>query len=130
MKPLSARWPSRRELPRDGSVGHDQAGGRTGVSATLAKGSSIGAFVVEGVLGRGAMGVVYRARHHATGHEVAIKTMLLEEADDLVARERFKREAQAAQSVDHPGVVKCLGAGEQHGSLWIAFELLPGGTLA
>ncbi len=89
----------------------------------------IGGFVVADVLGRGGMGSVYRARN-AEGVEVALKLMLGADVEDIVARERFRREALAAASVDHPGVVKCLGSGEYGKGLWIAFEIVKGGSLA
>jgi formylglycine-generating enzyme required for sulfatase activity len=92
-------------------------------------GSTVGGFVIEGILGRGGMGTVYQARD-PSGAVVALKTIVGEDADDLVFRERFRREATAAVAVVHPGIVRCLGSGEHGRGLWIALELVPGGSLA
>jgi serine/threonine-protein kinase len=95
----------------------------------IAPGASIGGFRVEGILGSGGMGTVYRARS-PEGAEVAIKLLSGEDAANLVFRERFRREARTAATVAHPGVVRCLGSGEHGRFLWIALELMPGGSLA
>src|SRR5882724_4702981 len=92
-------------------------------------GGTIGGFSIDSQLGRGAMGAVYRA-HDAKNNPVALKLMIGEDTEDLVARERFRREATSATAVAHRGIVRCLGSGEHGRSLWIAFELVPGGSLA
>jgi formylglycine-generating enzyme required for sulfatase activity len=95
----------------------------------LAAGAILGAFRIEATLGRGAMGIVYRATD-ARGHAVALKVMAADVAADLVFVERFRRELGAATSVEHPNVVRCAGGIDQRGLLAIAFELVPGGSLA
>src|SRR4051812_32768081 len=95
----------------------------------LPTGASLGGFRIDGVLGRGAMGAVYRAVG-PSGVAVALKVIVGEAAQDLVYRERFRREAGAAAAVVHPGIVRCLGSGEQDRILWLALELVPGGCLA
>ncbi|HZU97666.1 MAG TPA: bifunctional serine/threonine-protein kinase/formylglycine-generating enzyme family protein [Planctomycetota bacterium] len=95
----------------------------------LPKGSIVGDYTIEEILGRGGMGAVYKARS-SSGEHVALKMLSTEDEEDLVFRERFKREAAAAALIAHEGVVRALGAGEHGKGLWIAFELVGGGSLA
>lgn len=94
---------------------------------------SIGRFEIEGVLGRGAMGVVYVARDPVIGRKVALKTLVLpegvEEAEEF--RVRFLREAQAAGILNHPGIVTVYDAGvdEPTSLSYIAMELVEGRSL-
>ncbi|MGQ9496202.1 MAG: protein kinase domain-containing protein [Thermoanaerobaculaceae bacterium] len=94
---------------------------------------SIGRFEIEGVLGRGAMGVVYVARDPVIGRKVALKTLVLpegvEEAEEF--RVRFLREAQAAGILNHPGIVTVYDAGvdEATSLSYIAMELVEGRSL-
>jgi serine/threonine protein kinase len=89
----------------------------------------IGPHLILAPIGQGGMGAVYKARHEATGAEVALKVVLPDLARDERFVERFQREARAAAAVSHPNVARCLGSGVDAGKLWIAFEYLPGGTL-
>ncbi len=87
-------------------------------------------YVIETLIGRGGMGVVYRARHRGTDRCVAIKRMLMS-ADgppDLV--DRFLREARVMGRIDHQSVVGVLDVGVEHGSAYIVMELLQGASLA
>ncbi|MCO5166136.1 MAG: serine/threonine protein kinase [Planctomycetes bacterium] len=74
-------------------------------------------------LGRGAFGVVYEAAR-PDGAKVALKVLLAASADD--ARARFLREAAAGRAVEHEGVVRVLGHGEDRGLPWLAMELVEG----
>ena len=95
---------------------------------SLAPGSSFGGFRIEGTLGQGGMGTVYRALGPA-GEAVALKVLTGEGVSEKVFRARFRREAEIAEKIVHPGIVRCLGSGEHGGLLWIALELMPGGSL-
>src|SRR5262249_32801655 len=75
----------------------------------LRPGTRLGPFVVEGELGRGGMGVVLRARDEA-GRPVALK--IVHGLRETTLR-RFSREVRALAALDHPNVVRHLGAGEQ-----------------
>jgi eukaryotic-like serine/threonine-protein kinase len=93
----------------------------------------LGRYVVERVLGRGAMGVVYLARDPVIGREVALKTLSIspdaEEAEEF--RQRFLREAQAAGRLNHPGIVTVHDAGvdPQLGVSFMAMEFIEGRSL-
>jgi serine/threonine protein kinase/tetratricopeptide (TPR) repeat protein len=89
----------------------------------------IGHYTITGKLGQGGMGVVYAARDERLGRDVALKAMASLKGDDT-ARRRFRREAKAAASVNHPNVCQLYEIGEDGGELFIAMELLQGETLA
>jgi len=77
---------------------------------------SLGRYCVECEIGRGAMGVVYRARDPTIDRDVAIKTISLagqDSADELEYRERFLQEARAAGRLSHPGIVAIFDAAEE-----------------
>lgn len=96
-------------------------------SDLLTKSPQIGAFVVEEVLGEGAMASVYRARHAETGREVAVKVLHREVARDEVAVERFRREYETASSLSHERIVEVLDFGEtEDGSYFMSMEYLQG----
>jgi serine/threonine protein kinase len=87
----------------------------------------IGPFRLLSILGRGGMGVVYRAEHVTSGEVVALKTV---PAAAGVERSRIHDEIQALRSIDHPGVVRILAEGSAAGVPWYAMELVEGRTLA
>ena len=87
--------------------------------------------IVEEV-GRGAMGVVYKAYDPVIGRTVAIKTMLargLAEADFAAFRARFQFEAQSAGTLTHPNIITVYDFGEEEGMLYLAMEYLEGKSL-
>ncbi|MCO5169969.1 MAG: bifunctional serine/threonine-protein kinase/formylglycine-generating enzyme family protein [Planctomycetes bacterium] len=89
------------------------------------------AYEVEGELGRGAMGVVLRARERSTGRRVALKLVVgPRDAGDAAraarARERFRREGEITASLRHPGIVRVHAAGEADGVHFLAYELVEG----
>ncbi len=90
-----------------------------------------GRYVVLGELGRGAMGMVYRAVDPIIEREVAVKTLLPNLRDEVMAesRERFLREARSAGRLNHPNIVTIHDVGEEDGTAYIAMELLDGRTL-
>ena len=84
--------------------------------------AAIGAWKVEGELGRGGGGVVYRARPVEGGAPVAIKTLLRFAPERL--RERLLREGELAARLDHPGIVRLLERGEEDGRPYLVYELV------
>ena len=84
-------------------------------------------YTVMEPIGKGGMGIVYRARHEATGREVAVK-WLASHADEML-RLRFDREARATASVRHANVVPVLGAGTTREGAFIVMELVEGFSL-
>jgi eukaryotic-like serine/threonine-protein kinase len=90
----------------------------------------LGAYDVLEPIGRGGMGIVFKARHRTLGREVAVKRLLggpFAEAEELA---RFHTEAAAAAHLDHPNIVKIFEVGEQHGEPYLILELVDGGSLA
>jgi tetratricopeptide (TPR) repeat protein/tRNA A-37 threonylcarbamoyl transferase component Bud32 len=83
-------------------------------------------YEVLGELGRGGMGVVYRARHLALNRHVALKMILTGVRAGARERARFRREAEAAARLQHPNIVQIYEVGEQDGCLFLALELVEG----
>lgn len=96
--------------------------------------TSVGPYDIASELGRGGMGVVYRARRQGAGHDVALK--VIGDVDrpgtgpSPEALARFQREARIAQELDHPGIVKVLDSGMEGEAAWFAMELVEGEPLS
>ncbi len=90
---------------------------------------SLGPFVIESLLGEGAVGRVHRARHRGSGEQVALKVLWPQHRASL--RSLVLREVAAAARLDHPGAVWVHDFGEDpEEGPWVALELLTGGALA
>jgi eukaryotic-like serine/threonine-protein kinase len=92
-------------------------------------GTVIGHYEVLGELGRGGMGVLYRARDLKLDREVALKRPYPSLVPDLTQRQRFEREARAAAQLAHPHIVPIFEVLEQDGVPWLAMELVNGRSL-
>jgi serine/threonine protein kinase len=92
-----------------------------------------GRYEIVGELGRGAMGVVYRAKDPVIGRTVAVKTIRLSVEGTGVSRpelvRRFQTEARAAGLLAHPNIVVVYDAGEEDGLYYITMELVEGKSL-
>jgi DNA-binding beta-propeller fold protein YncE len=99
------------------------------LASGLALGSVFAGCRVEGVIGRGEMGVVYRAEDLALQRMVALKLILPEHSRDARFAERFRRESRVAASIDHPNVIPVLEAGDEDGVLFIIMRLVEGADL-
>lgn len=89
-------------------------------------------YELRGTLGRGASGVVLDAFDRLIQRRVAIKLVQLPpggEAEAAETHQRFRREAQAAGRLSHPGIVAVYDYGENDGQAWIVMERVGGGTL-
>jgi serine/threonine-protein kinase len=95
----------------------------------LAPGSLFAGCRIDGVAGRGGMGVVYRATQLALERPVALKVILAEHASEPEFRERFQREQRVAAAIDHPNVVPVYAAGEEDGRLYLVMRYVPGTDL-
>jgi WD40 repeat protein len=127
--------PSGSTTLREGPAGQDW----TGNSATpmLPSGRArlpptpptIAGYDITGVLGHGAMGVVYQARDRRLKRVVALKMVLAGAHASPRDRERFRIEAEAVARLQHPNIVQIYEIGEQDGRPYCALEYLDGGTL-
>jgi serine/threonine protein kinase/tetratricopeptide (TPR) repeat protein len=81
-------------------------------------------------IGRGGMGVIYRAREHHSGRIVALKRILSYQAESRETVARFRREARAASALDHPNILPIYEVGEtEEGVPYFSMKYAPGGSL-
>ncbi len=94
--------------------------------SALSEGSEFAGYRIEAILGRGGMGIVYRAVEVDLTRPVALKVVAPELAEDEGFRTRFTHEARVAASIDHPNVIPIYDAGEEEGTLYLAMRLVDG----
>src|SRR4051812_49167151 len=95
----------------------------------LQRGAVFAGHRIEGLAGRGGMGVVYKATHLALDHVVALKVISPALASDERFRRRFEEESRIAVSIRHPNVVPIHNAGEEDGLLFVTMDLIDGTDL-
>ena len=95
----------------------------------LAPGVEVGSYRIEAPIGRGGMGIVYRALDLRLGRQVALKVLSRDRAEDELFRDRFLRESRILASLDDPHIVPIFEAGEDKGQLFIAMRLVLGPDL-
>jgi CHASE2 domain-containing sensor protein len=103
-----------------------QASGSRGLEPT----AIIAGYKLEAAIGRGGMGVVYRATQLALERTVAVKLIATERAQDPVFRGRFEMESRLAAAIEDPNVIPVYEAGDDDGLLFIAMRLVDGTDLA
>ena len=95
----------------------------------LEVGSTFAGHRIDGVAGRGGMGIVYRATDLALGRPVALKLMAPGLATDPVFRARFESECRLAATIDHPHAVEVFHAGEEDDLLYVTMRYVDGTDL-
>ncbi|MCE9580651.1 MAG: serine/threonine-protein kinase [Deltaproteobacteria bacterium] len=113
-----------RDEPTSATVAHGRR-----KRGSLGPGDHVGRYLVQGTLGMGGMGVVYRARDPELGRAVAIKLVRAGSTADTMAQERLLREAQALARLAHPNVVGVHDVGTYGAGVFIAMELVEGDSL-
>ena len=99
------------------------------MKAAFTRGSTFAGYQIEELVGRGGMGVVYRATDLSLERPVALKLIAPELADDERFRSRFLREPRLAASLDHPNVIPIYEAGEHDEQLYLAMRFVEGTDL-
>ncbi|MGK0485205.1 MAG: tetratricopeptide (TPR) repeat protein [Myxococcota bacterium] len=120
---IGARELAQQVGPLDPSERSGTGGNRPGTSAQP------GRYQITGELGRGGMGIVYKAQDTALDRIVAYKVLPDMLAENPLALKNFMREAKAAAKLNHPGIVTVFDTGEQDGRYYIAMEYVDGTTL-
>ena len=89
----------------------------------------LGPYLIDRVVGQGAMGLVFSAAHETTGERAAIKVLNPNIASNQRFRERFEAEIESLKTLNHPNIVKLFGYGEYEDHLYYAMELVEGTNL-
>jgi len=92
-------------------------------------GTRLGAYQITSLIGQGAMGTVFLARHEVLDRTAAVKVMLAI-GEDPIALGRFRREGRAIALLRHPNIVTVYDYGEQEGAPYMIEEYIGGGSLA
>src|ERR671914_2481522 len=89
----------------------------------------VAGYRVDGILGEGGMGIVYRATQVSLNRTIALKILATDISDDPAFRERFRREGLLQAAIDHPHIVTVYEAGETEHGLFLAMRLVRGPNL-
>jgi DNA-binding NarL/FixJ family response regulator len=106
-----------------------QPAGLAHVNPEQAVGTEFAGHRIDAFVGRGGMGVVFRATDRTLERPVALKVIAPEKADNMTYRARFERECRVAASLDHPNVVDVFHAGESEGLLYLTMRFVDGTDL-
>jgi serine/threonine-protein kinase len=98
-------------------------------SAVIPHGAEIAGYRIGPQVGRGGMGVVYKAHHIRLDRAAAVKVLTPALASNDEFRERFMSESQMAATLQHPNVVTVYDAGDDHGLLYLAMQFVAGTDL-
>jgi serine/threonine protein kinase len=121
------RKPSRLD-GLDSGLGRSERSGdsRAGVSSDRPVPERLGDYQLGEILGRGGMGIVYRAWHTRLGQVRALKVLRPERAGDRRAIERFQREMTILGGLEHPNLVRAFDAREEAGVIFLVMEFVEG----
>jgi tetratricopeptide (TPR) repeat protein len=119
---LAATTPPTEEMPPEGPKSRRPRGKRIG--------PDLPGYEILEVIGRGGMGVVYKALHRRLDRRVALKMVLAGAAASPEELARFSIESQAVAQVQHPGIVQIYEVGEHDGLPYFSLEFVDGGSLA
>jgi len=129
---LRALWGT--VLVADAVASHSRDGSRDGPQPDsgppLVTPRRLGDYELLEEIGRGGMGIVYRARQVNLNRELAVKMILRGPHASPNDRERFLAEAQAAARLDHVGIVPVYQVGEEGGRMYFSMKYVPGPTLS
>lgn len=109
------------DLPSQGLPKYDKS-----LKEALQPGRRLGQYVLLELVGKGGMGLVFRARHEKLGHIVALKVLSLPRVHEPRIQERFRREMQAAGMIEHPNVVRAIYSDESNGIAYLVMEFVDG----
>jgi serine/threonine protein kinase/WD40 repeat protein len=117
--------------PRTCALGLVKCGALTQYQAKMlvngkSRGFFVGPYVIQGPIGQGGMGIVYRACHTSLARQVALKVLPSDQARDQLALNRFLREARAAAALDHPNIVRLYDIGQGAGVHFLVMEYVDG----
>jgi hypothetical protein len=115
------RFPQYTEL----ILQHTEVFGRTSIDSGVAHLLRLGDYRIDEPIGKGGMGIVYRATHEILNRTVAIK-VLPPDASSKTAFQRFRKEIQAIGCLDHQHIVRATDAGELEGRLFLVMEYVEG----
>jgi serine/threonine-protein kinase len=123
--------PDAATLPPTGRSGDETVDlARPAALADEARGLVVTGYEVLGVLGRGGMGVVYKARQVGLNRTVALKMVLAGDLAGAEQLERFRDEAEAVARLQHPNIIQIHDIGERDGRPFFSLEFVEGGSLA